>query len=136
MGQKGNNTQKAIVDIAKALSGVFKKYQRQTSSRAVKKLCSSNGKKALEQLAQNPNRPLNQFPKLAFREWVDFNEDNPADIENILTKLWYDKQISPEKIVDMPSNELLPLVQDFIPATVSSVPRFIGMLKHVASSTQ
>lgn len=72
---QSNSTQKAIVDIAQAMASVFKKYNRQTRQRAAKKLCTSDGRRAVDQLAQNPNRPLNQFPKLAFREWCESNND-------------------------------------------------------------
>lgn len=34
-------------------------------------LCTPDGRKAVDQLAQNPNRPLNQFSKLAFRDWIE-----------------------------------------------------------------
>ena len=71
---QSNSTQKAIVDIAQAMASVFKRYNRQTRQRAAKKLCTSDGRRAVDQLAQNPNRPLNQFPKLAFREWM--NDDD------------------------------------------------------------
>lgn len=71
MAKRDNSTQKAIVDIGRALAGVFKKYQRQTSKRAAKKLCTPEGRKAVDQIAQNPNRSLNQFPKLAFRDWLE-----------------------------------------------------------------
>ena len=68
---KTTGTQKAIEQIAKALADVFKKQQRQTRERAWKKLQTGEGKRAVDQLLNNPNRPLNQFPKLAFKEWLD-----------------------------------------------------------------
>ena len=71
MSSKNNSTQKAIMAIARSLSNVFKDFNRQTRERAIEQLGKPDGKKALRQLAQNPNRPLNQFPKLAFRDWVE-----------------------------------------------------------------
>lgn len=70
-----NSTQKAIMAMAKSLSIVFKGFNRQTRQRAVKQLTKPDGRRALDQLAQNPNRPLNQFPKLAFRDWVENDGD-------------------------------------------------------------
>jgi len=65
-----SSTQQAIVALAKAMATTFKKFNRPTREKALDRLCSPRGKKALDQLADNPNRSLNQFPKLAFREWI------------------------------------------------------------------
>lgn len=72
--RNNNSTQKAIVAIAKALSSVFQDFNRQTRQKAIKQLTNPDGRRALDQLAQNPKRPLNQFPKLAFKDWNEETE--------------------------------------------------------------
>ena len=73
MAQK-SNVRKAIKDMAKNLSDVFKDYGRQAREKAWKKLISSKGKKEIERMLVNPKRPLNKFFKLAFREWLEEKE--------------------------------------------------------------
>lgn len=82
MSQKDNfdtNTRNAIVDMAKALESVFKKYSRQTRTKAWKKLTSEVGLKEMDKLLQDPNRPVNNFQKLplreSFKEWIEENEE-------------------------------------------------------------
>lgn len=64
----------AIKDMAKGLSKVFKNYGRQARDKAWAKLISKKGKKEVEKLLINPKKPLNQFFKLAFKEWMLKNE--------------------------------------------------------------
>jgi hypothetical protein len=65
------NIKKAIVDMASSLSGVFKKYARQTREKAWKDLTGSTGQREVQKLLQDPSRPINTFQKLSFREWLD-----------------------------------------------------------------
>jgi len=64
------NRQKAIVDIASNLAKVFKKYSRYNREKAWDDLTKPDGQKEIKKILQNPDRPLNNFPKLAFREWL------------------------------------------------------------------
>lgn len=65
------NTMHAIVDMAQALSSSFKKYSVNTRQKAWKSLSSSRGDKEVAKLIRNPNRAINTFQRLAFREWMD-----------------------------------------------------------------
>lgn len=65
--KKSNNTnlKDAIVDIAHGLENVFKKYSRQTRSKAWEKITSKEGEKEVKKILNDPNRPINTFQKLA-----------------------------------------------------------------------
>tara|TARA_Y100000034_G_scaffold117749_1_gene157597 strand:+ start:38976 stop:39212 length:237 start_codon:yes stop_codon:yes gene_type:complete len=77
MGNRPNaNTMKAIVDMAHALSGSFKRYSISTRQKAWKSLSSSKGDKEVAKLIRNPNRPINTFQQLAFREWLEVDSTN------------------------------------------------------------
>ena len=78
MPQKNNfdtNTRDAMIAIVKALEAVFKKFSRQTRTKAWKKLTSEAGLKEMEKLLQDPNRPVNNLQKLplreTFKEWME-----------------------------------------------------------------
>jgi hypothetical protein len=72
------NLRKAIVDIAKELEAVFKKYSRQTRIKAWEKITSKDGEKEVRKILNDPARPINTFQKLAtknesvigFKEWM------------------------------------------------------------------
>jgi hypothetical protein len=68
--------QNATVDMASALKDVFKKYTRQTRSKAWSKLTSRQGMDEVEKILQDPNRPLSQFRKLNFAEWFTLSEES------------------------------------------------------------
>lgn len=60
----------AVVDMAKSLEHVFKKYSRNTRTKAWKKLTGEAGMKEMDKILQDPNRPVNTFQKLVFKEWL------------------------------------------------------------------
>lgn len=72
------NLRKAIVDIAKELEAVFKKYSRQTRTKAWERLTSKEGEREVRKILNDPARPINTFQKLAtknesvigFEEWM------------------------------------------------------------------
>jgi hypothetical protein len=78
------NLRKAIVDIAKELEAVFKKYSRQTRTKAWERLTSKEGEKEVRKMLNDPARPINTFQKLAtkneavlgFSEWMINKEKN------------------------------------------------------------
>lgn len=86
--QKVNQTnlKDAIVDIAKGLESVFKKYSRATRKKAWDKITSKKGEKEIEKILVDPNRQVNTFQKLAnesvdqkekilkFSEWIELKE--------------------------------------------------------------
>ena len=55
---------KAVMDMAKALSQVFKRYTRSTRSRGWKQLTSPKGMRELDQIVRTPTRSLNKFRTL------------------------------------------------------------------------
>lgn len=65
-----SNRQKAIVDMASTLAKVFKKYTRNTRERAWDDLHKPDGQREIKKILQDPDRSLNGFPKLAFKEWL------------------------------------------------------------------
>jgi hypothetical protein len=92
MTNKKNNTniKNAIVDIAKSLENVFKKYSKNTREKAWKKITSKDGEKEINKILIDPNRPINTFQKLAtqkdenaiskgkikFHEWLELRENS------------------------------------------------------------
>jgi hypothetical protein len=71
------NLRNAIVDLAKGLESVFKKYSRQTRNKAWKRLTSKEGQKEVEKILNDPGRPINTFQKLAtesFKVWLRSHE--------------------------------------------------------------
>ena len=73
MAKQDANTMHAIVDMAHALAGSFKKYSINTRQKAWKSLSSPRGDKEVAKLIRNPNRPINTFQRLAFKEWIESN---------------------------------------------------------------
>lgn len=59
------NLKNAIVDLAKSMESVFKKYSRQTRTKAWEKLTSKAGEKEMKKIINDPNRQINTFQKLA-----------------------------------------------------------------------
>ena len=59
------NLRKAIVDIAKSLENIFKKYSRQTRNKAWEKITSKEGESEVKKILNDPSRPVNTFQKLA-----------------------------------------------------------------------
>lgn len=78
MKEKTNNTnlKDAVVDIAKALESVFKKYSKSTREKAWARITSKDGEKEIKKIIVDPNRQVNTFQKLAtknesFSAWLD-----------------------------------------------------------------
>ena len=86
------NLRGAVVDIAKSLEAVFKKYSRQTRIKASGKITSKEGEKEVKKILNDPSRQINTFQKLAtknesFKEWLSFDEKatekHPERLEKI-----------------------------------------------------
>jgi cobalamin biosynthesis Co2+ chelatase CbiK len=69
-----NNRQKAIVDMAKSLQTVFKKYSLPSRRKAWKELTDKKGQREVAKLLRNPKRALNTFKQLTFKEWLNQDE--------------------------------------------------------------
>lgn len=70
------NLRTAIVEIAKSLESVFKRYSRQTRAKAWEKITSKDGEKEIKKILNDPTRQINTFQKLAtqsesFKIWID-----------------------------------------------------------------
>lgn len=84
MSNKKTNIKDAIVDIAKSLESVFKKYSKSTREKAWDKITSKDGEKEIKKILINPSSPINTFQKLAtqkeyfntmkFSDWMDLKE--------------------------------------------------------------
>jgi hypothetical protein len=85
MKKNDTNVKDAIVDIAKSLETVFKKYSKNTREKAWDKLTSKDGEKEIKKILVDPSRPINTFQKLAtqkdesinFKDWL-VNEEKDA----------------------------------------------------------
>jgi predicted kinase len=74
-----SNLKNAIVDIAKSLENVFKKYTKQTREKAWNKITSKDGEKEIKKILIDPTRQINTFQKLAtqnesFKTWLENQE--------------------------------------------------------------
>lgn len=79
MEKKKNQTnlKDAIVDLAKGLETVFRKYSRGTREKAWEKITSKRGEAEVKKILLDPKRQINTFQKLAtesFSEWVKRRE--------------------------------------------------------------
>jgi hypothetical protein len=77
------NLRGAVVDIAKSLEAIFKKYSRQTRVKAWDKITSKEGEKEVKKILNDPARQINTFQKLAtknesFKEWLSLGEKNAS----------------------------------------------------------
>lgn len=80
------NLRNAIVDLAKSLESVFKKYSRQTRIKAWSRMTSKAGEKEIKKILNDPDRPINTFQKLAtesssvrLKIWLDDIRPMPQD---------------------------------------------------------
>ena len=64
------NIQKAILDIAGSLEKSFRKFSKNTREKAWNRITSAEGEREIKKIIQDPNRQLNTFQKLAFKEWM------------------------------------------------------------------
>lgn len=64
------NLQKAILDIASNLEKSFRKFSKSTREKAWQRLTSADGEKQVKKILVDPNRQLNTFQQLAFKEWL------------------------------------------------------------------
>lgn len=114
---KNTNIKNAIVDIAKSLEAVFKKYTKSTREKAWKKITSKDGEKEIKKILNDPTRPTNTFQKLAtqkdesikFSNWLSLREDSNkiknymfySNLKNIKEKVEKLLQMDPNKIDQM-----------------------------------
>lgn len=83
MKKNDTNIKDAIVDIAKSLETVFRKYSKSTREKAWKKITSKDGEREVKKILVDPKRPVNTFQKLAtqknenykFSNWLNIREE-------------------------------------------------------------
>lgn len=65
------NIRSAILDMANALKPSIKRYSRAARKKAWEKISGTAGQKKMKKFLDDPNRSVNMFAKLAFREWLE-----------------------------------------------------------------
>ena len=65
-----SNPRQATIDLATALRNVFRNHTKNNREKAWNSITSSAGHKEIDKLIINPNRPLNGFNSLSFKEWL------------------------------------------------------------------
>jgi hypothetical protein len=65
LSQADSNRINAVMDLAKAIQTVFKKYTLQTRKSAWKKIHTAKAEDLFEKLLTTPNRSLSQFKNIA-----------------------------------------------------------------------
>jgi len=75
------NRQKAIIDMASSLARVFRKYSRSNREKAWGELMKPDGQREMKKILQDPDRSLNGFPKLAFKEWLCLQSESSRPVE-------------------------------------------------------
>lgn len=70
-----------------------------------------------------------------FMNFIEGRKRQVDAIQSVLTKLHYERGVSPEEVAKMDADKLADLVSDIRPTENWSMPRFIGMIKHIANLT-
>lgn len=88
MADKKTNLRDAIMDLARGIESVFRRYTRSTRDKAWEKITSKDGEKEIRKILLDPNRQLSPFGKLAnqresieegmIRVWLD--DERPAPV--------------------------------------------------------
>ena len=65
-----NNPRQATLELARSIRDVFKGLSIQTRRKAWRAISSERGNKEVKKLIVTPNRSLNTFQRLSFREWI------------------------------------------------------------------
>lgn len=69
----------AVMDIAKSLRDVFKQHPVHTREMAWERISSKKGDEQVQKLIRNPNRQLNTFNNIAFKEWFESVDPRPRE---------------------------------------------------------
>lgn len=71
------NLKDAIVDLAKGMEVVFRKYSKSTRTKAWERLTGKRGEEEVRKILVDPHRQVNTFQKLAnesFSSWLQRRE--------------------------------------------------------------
>ena len=82
MPDKKSSLKDAIMDLAKEIESVFRRYTRSTRDKAWARITSKDGEREIKKILVDPNRQLSIFGKLAqqnegFRIWLDDERPMP-----------------------------------------------------------
>jgi len=90
VAENKSSLKNAIVDIAKSLEAVFKRYNRQTRNKAWNRITSKDGEKDVARILKDPSLTVSPFAKLAnqkesagagLRLWLDDERPMPAGFD-------------------------------------------------------
>jgi len=122
MNKSDTNIKNAIVDIAKSLETVFKKYSKNTREKAWDKIKSKDGEKEIKKILVDPSRPINTFQKLAtqknesFKNWLELKKQYFEDSNEIKHYMFFSnlKVIKDrvEKLLQMDPHELDAMIEN------------------------
>jgi hypothetical protein len=84
MADRKTNLKDAIMDLAKGIESVFRKYTKSTRERAWEKITSRDGEREIKKILVNPNRQLSPFAKLVTQRE---SSDEPQGL-----RLWLDDE--------------------------------------------
>lgn len=65
MSDNKSNLKNAIMDLAREIDAVFKKYNKNTRKKAWERITSSAGEKEVSRILEDPKRQISPFMKLA-----------------------------------------------------------------------
>jgi len=122
MNKSDTNIKNAIVDIAKSLETVFKKYSKNTREKAWDKIKSKDGEKEIKKILVDPSRPINTFQKLAtqknesFKNWLELKKQYFEDSNEIKHYMFFSKlkviKDRVEKLLQMDPHELDAMIEN------------------------
>lgn len=83
MPDKKSSLKDAIMDLAKEIDSVFKKYTRNTRTKAWERITSKDGEVEIKKIIVDPNRQLSIFGRLALQKegrhvWLDDERPMPS----------------------------------------------------------
>lgn len=84
MADKKTNLRDAIMDLARGIESVFRKYTRSTREKAWGKIVGKDGEREIRKIMIDPTRQLSTFGKLVTKE--DFSEGSSA------VRMWLDDE--------------------------------------------
>lgn len=90
MADKKTNLKSAIMDLARGIEAVFRKYTKSTREKAWEKITSRDGEREVKKILNDPNRQLDPFGKLANQResadggltlWLDDERPMPSGFD-------------------------------------------------------
>lgn len=86
MADNKNNLKDAIMELARQIDGVFRKYNKNTRKKAWQRMTSPQGEKEISRILEDPKRQISPFMKLAVQKesssvclWLDDERPMPKE---------------------------------------------------------